>query len=71
MGNGHGSWNLRFERAFNDWELDLVVNLLRVLWRERVSIEVDKVTWIGSTGDSFSVRATYIVLHQGCLFFPC
>ena len=31
VGNGHGSWNLRFERAFNDWEVVLVVNLLRVL----------------------------------------
>ena len=25
---GHGSWNLRFAHAFNDWELDMVVNLL-------------------------------------------
>ena len=29
VGNGHGSWNLRFERAFIYWELDLVVNLLK------------------------------------------
>ena len=26
MGNGDGSWDQRFERAFNDWEFDLAVN---------------------------------------------
>ena len=25
---GDGSWNPVFERAFNDWEIDLVANLL-------------------------------------------
>ena len=35
------------------------MNLLRVLQSERVSTEVDKVTWIGSDGDSFLVRAAY------------
>ena len=39
------------------------MNLLRVLQSERVSTEVDKVTWIGLASDSFSVRATYKVLH--------
>ena len=28
---GQGGWNLRFFRAFNDWELDLIGNLLNVL----------------------------------------
>ena len=31
QGVGNGSWNPRFVRAVNDWEVDLVVNLLRVL----------------------------------------
>ena len=34
--NGKGGWN-------NDWEIDLVANLLYVLQNERVSIELDKV----------------------------
>ena len=28
---GQGGWNLRFIRAFNDWELDLVGDLLTIL----------------------------------------
>ena len=28
---GQGGWDLRFVRDFNDWELDMVVNLLHVL----------------------------------------
>ena len=68
VGNGHGSWNLRFERAFNDWEVVLVVNLLRVLHSERVFMDADKVTWIGSVGDSFLVCAAYKVFHPGFSF---
>ena len=63
VGNGHRSWNLRFERAFNDREVDFVVSLLRVLQRERVFTEADKVTWIGSASDSFSMRVAYKVLQ--------
>ena len=65
VGIGHGSWNLRFERAFNDREVVLVVNLLRVLQSERVFTDADKVTWIGSVGDSFLVCAAYKVFQPG------
>ena len=39
------------------------MNLLRVLHRERVSTKADKVTWIGLTGDSFSMRVAYKMLR--------
>ena len=28
---GRGSWNLKFVRDFNDWELELVLDLLKAL----------------------------------------
>ena len=45
--NGRGGWNLNCVRAFNHWEVDLVANLLFVLRKERVSTELDSVTWKG------------------------
>lgn len=41
---GNSSWKLNFFRALNDWEVDLVVNLLNVLQKESVAIELDKVS---------------------------
>ena len=54
--NGHGSWNLRFARAFNDWELDMVVNLLKTIQKEKFNAELEKMSWKGGKGDLFSVR---------------
>ena len=65
QGVGNGSWNPRFVRAFNDWEVDLVVNLLRVLQRENVTTDEDKVSWIGVTYDRFSVSTVFKVLQSG------
>ena len=50
-------------RPFNDWELELVVNLLSALQKESVRSEMDKVIWKGEKGDSFSVREAYKVLQ--------
>lgn len=53
---GNDSWKLNIFRALNDWEVDLVVNLLNVLQKESVAIELDKVSWKGMTcARSFSV----------------
>ena len=41
---GQGGWNLRFFRAFNDWELDLIGNLLTVLRGYRLTLEDDSVS---------------------------
>ena len=62
QGAGNGSWNPRFVRAFNDWEVDLVV-LLRILHSEKVTSTEDKVAWIGTTDDIFFVHAAFKVLQ--------
>ena len=38
---GERGWNLRFIRDFNDWELDIVGNLLHVLRGHRIAWEED------------------------------
>ena len=65
-----GGWVLNCVRAFNDWEVDLVANLLFVLQKERASTELDNVTWKGATNATFSVRNAYILLapNSGPLF---
>ena len=51
-----GSWNPRFTRRFNDWELDEVDNLLGRLCEERVMLdEEDRVRWPESKDGNFSV----------------
>ena len=35
---GQGGWNLRFLRDFNNWELDMVGDLLHVLRNHRPSL---------------------------------
>ncbi|RVW20240.1 putative ribonuclease H protein [Vitis vinifera] len=42
---GQGGWNLRFLRDFNDWELDMIGNLLHVLRDYKPSMEEDSVCW--------------------------
>ena len=39
--SGQGDWNLVFVRDFNDWELDMVGDLLRTLRGHRPSLEDD------------------------------
>ena len=68
--DNRGGWVLNCVRAFNDWEVDLVANLLFVLQKERASTELDNVTWKGATNATFSVRNAYILLapNSGALF---
>ncbi|RVW54014.1 Transposon TX1 uncharacterized 149 kDa protein [Vitis vinifera] len=40
---GQGGWNLRFSRDFNDWELDLIRDLLNMMRDFRISSEEDSV----------------------------
>lgn len=55
-------WNLKFVRPCNNWEVDLVVQLLSALQKEKATPDrVDKVVWRAS-GDDFSVE-TYRRLH--------
>ncbi|RVW95641.1 hypothetical protein CK203_031611 [Vitis vinifera] len=40
---GQGGWNLGFLRDFNDWEMDMIGNLLHVLRDYKPSMEEDSV----------------------------
>ena len=57
-----GGWNLRFLRDFNDWELNLVGNLLHVLRGYRLTLEDDSVSWKGGRNGQFGVKEAYNLL---------
>ena len=68
---GQGGWNLRFIRAFNDWELDLVGDLLTVLRGYRLTLEEDSVTWKGGRNGKFGVKETYrLLITPNNISFP-
>ena len=52
---GNCSWKLNLSRDLNDWEVDLAVALLNSMQKERVSFELDKISWKGLIGCTFSV----------------
>ena len=43
--SSQGDWNLVFVKDFNDWELDMVGDLLHTLRGHRPSLEDDSVMW--------------------------
>ena len=53
---GQGDWDLRFVRGFNDWELDMVGNLIDVLRGYKPTSEEDAVYWKGGRMDSLKSR---------------
>ena len=67
---GQGGWNLRFSRDFNDWELDLIRDLLNMLRDFRTSSEEDSVLWKGGGHGCFRVKDAYnlLVVPNDCAF---
>ena len=63
---GQGDWNLRFFRAFNDWELDLVGNLLHVLRGYRLTLEDD----CGRNGQFVVKEAYNLLVNPNDTAFP-
>ena len=59
---GQGGWNLSFLKDFNEWELDMVEDLLHVLRGHRPSLEEDSVSWKGGRNDQFRVKEAYSLL---------
>ena len=47
---GNGGWKLNFLRAFNNWEMKLISNLLGALHYVRASSRLDRVVWKGVGG---------------------
>nr|CAN83899.1 hypothetical protein VITISV_034201 [Vitis vinifera] len=61
---GQGGWNLRFLRDFNDWELEMIGNLLHVLRNYKPSMEEDSVRWKGGRNGKFRVKEAYRVMTR-------
>ena len=59
---GQGGWNQRFSRGFNDWELDLIGDLLTMLRDFRISSKEDSVFWKGGGHGIFGVKDAYNLL---------
>ena len=60
--SGQGGWNLNFLRDFNDWELDMVGDLLHVLRGHRPSLEEDSFIWRQGRNGQFRVKEAYSLL---------
>ena len=62
--SGQGDWNLVFVRDFNDWELDMVGDLLHTLRGHRPSLEDDSVKWRQGRNGLFRVKEAYRMLDK-------
>ncbi|KAJ9678521.1 hypothetical protein PVL29_020644 [Vitis rotundifolia] len=62
--SGQGNWNLNFLRDFNDWELELVGDFLRILRGHKPSLEEDSVLWRKGKRGQFRVKEAYSLLAR-------
>ena len=61
-----GGWNFRFERHFNDWELEEAQRFIGIVSTKNLSpLTVDKMWWNGAKDGMFSVKFGYDVLDAG------
>ena len=68
--SGQGGWNLRFIRGFNDWELNMVGELLQILRSQRITLE-DSVFWKEGKNGKFGVKEAYgLMISPTVLMFP-
>ncbi|RVW43920.1 Translation machinery-associated protein 22 [Vitis vinifera] len=68
---GQGRWNLKLSRDSNDWELDLIEELLLLLRDFRISSEEDSVLWKRGGLDIFRIQDAYNLLAApNPLVFP-
>ena len=69
--SGQGDWNLVFVRDFNDWEMDMVGDLLHTLRGHRPSLEDDSVKWRQGRNGLFRVKEAYRLLDKpNAIVFP-
>ena len=68
--SGQGGWNLRLIRGFNDWELNMVDELLQILRSQRITLEKDSALWKGGKNGKFDVKEAYglMISHSTPLF---
>ena len=55
-----GEWNFRFERHFNDWELEEAQRFICTVSTKNLSpLSVDRLRWKGAKYGMFSVKSSY------------
>ncbi|RVX13534.1 Transposon TX1 uncharacterized 149 kDa protein [Vitis vinifera] len=62
--SGQGDWKLVFMRDFNDWEMDMVGELLHTLRGHRPSLEDDSVVWRQGRNGIFKIKEAYRQLDK-------
>ncbi|RVX23652.1 Transposon TX1 uncharacterized 149 kDa protein [Vitis vinifera] len=62
--SGQGDWKLVFVRDFNDWEMDMVGELLHTLRGYRPSLEDDSVVWRQGRNGIFKIKEAYRQLDK-------
>ncbi|RVX00991.1 LINE-1 reverse transcriptase-like [Vitis vinifera] len=62
--SGQGDWKLVFVRDFNDWEMDMVGELLHTLRGYRPSLEDDSVVWKQGRNGIFKIKEAYRQLDK-------
>ena len=60
---GEGTWNPRFTRYFNDWEMDEVQNFINLISRKKNQLERDKLLWKRNKNGIFSIKANFKLLE--------
>ena len=61
-----GGWNFRFERHFNDWELEEAQRFICIVSTKNLSpLSVDRLRWNGAKDGMFSVKSSYDLLEVG------
>ena len=64
-GTGRG-WNFRFEKHFNDWELEEAQRFICIVSTKSLSpLSDDRLRWNGAKDDMFSVKSSYDLLEGG------
>ena len=61
-----GGWNFRFERHFNDWELEEAQRFMCTISTKSLSpFSVDRIWWSGAKDGMFSVKSSYDLFDGG------
>ena len=61
-----GGWNFRFEKHFNDWELEEAQRFICTVSTKSLSpLSVDRLRWNGAKDGMFSVKSSYDLLEGG------
>ena len=61
-----GGWNFRFDRHFNDWELEEAQRFLCTVSTKSLSpLSDDRLRWNGVKNGMFSVKSSYDLLEGG------